>query len=79
MDSTQSEIVATLYMAWNDELIEGHEPSDEKLLDEVLNNWHPSKQRFSRKRWQRALDWMRDPERGNLIPTGFGPSTKESA
>jgi Restriction endonuclease S subunits len=56
----QCEIVATLYSAWDD-LLQSHQPfTDDDILNEVLNNWHESKKRISRNRWQKELDWMRD-------------------
>ena len=61
----QCEIVATLYSAWND-LLQRHQSfTDDDILNEVLNNWHESKKRISRDRWQTELDWMR--------ATGFVP------
>ena len=55
----QCEIVATLYSAWDDLLHSGHPFTDDDILNEVLNNWHESKKRIKRSRWQAALDWMR--------------------
>lgn len=55
----QCEIVATIYSAWDD-LLQSHRPfTDDDILNEVLNNWHESKKRISRNRWQTELDWMR--------------------
>jgi len=55
----QCEIVATIYSAWDD-LLQRHQPfTDDDILNEVLNNWHESKKRISRNRWQTELDWMR--------------------
>ena len=55
----QCEIIATLYSAWGD-LLQSHQPfTDDDILNEVLNNWHESKKRISRNRWQTGLDWMR--------------------
>lgn len=64
----QCEIVATIYSAWDDLLHGGRPFSDEDILDEVLNNWHESKRRIERSRWQKALVWMRD--------NGFVPQTE---
>ncbi len=64
----QCEIVATLYSAWDDLLHGGLPFSDEDILDEVLNNWHESKRRIERSRWQTALIWMRN--------NGFVPETE---
>lgn len=77
MDMDQAEIIGTLYTAWNDEIIDGNAKStDGEIVDQVWNHWHEHKQRFGRDRWLRALSWMRDPEQGNIIPTGFGASSK---
>ncbi|NGP90022.1 SocA family protein [Fodinibius halophilus] len=75
-NSTQAEIIATVYAAYNDLLIEGKEPSEDEVLDEILNNWHPNKKKISEERWRSAYRWIK--EKG-LVPTGFGKSTKEAA
>lgn len=67
------EIVATLYGAWNDFLIDGIQPSDEQIVTEVLINWHESKEKIDRQRWFKALSWMREH---GIIPIGYGISTK---
>lgn len=73
MDTEQTEIVATLFAAWNDFLLDGHQPSDADIIHEVRENWHPSKQRFEPERLQSALDRMRKDQ---LIPRGIGPHTE---
>jgi type I restriction enzyme S subunit len=72
-DTEQCEIVATLYGAWNDFLIDGVHPSDDQIVDEVLTNWNPSKVRIERNRWIAALTWMRQ---NDIVPVGYGISTK---
>lgn len=57
-NTEQCEIVATLFSAWKDLLTSGS-PADDQIVDEVLNNWHPSKRRIERKRWLAALGWMK--------------------
>jgi len=71
-DADQAEIVATLFAAWNDFIIDQRQFSDEELVDEVLNNWNDSKKRFSRDVWLRAIDQMR---KNNIIPSGYGKRT----
>jgi hypothetical protein len=71
----QCEIVATLYGAWNDFIIDGENPSDDQIVDEVLTNWHKSKERVERDRWLAALNWMRKKD---IMPTGYGVSTKNA-
>ena len=72
-DTERCEIIATLYGAWNDFLIDGVHPSDDQIVDEVLTNWNPSKERIDRNRWVAALTWMRQ---NDIVPVGFGMSTK---
>lgn len=66
VDTERCEIVATLYSAWNDLLQQQTEITDERIIHEVLNNWHESKKRIPEERWQKALAWMR--EKG-FVPT----------
>jgi type I restriction enzyme S subunit len=69
----QCEIVATLYGAWNDFIINGENPTDDQIVDEVLTNWHEGKKRIKRDRWLAALGWMRQ---NGIVPVGYGVSTK---
>lgn len=66
----QCEIVATLYSAWDDLLQRHRSFTDDDILNEVLNNWHESKKRISRNRWQTELEWMR--------ANGFMPQTENN-
>lgn len=68
----EAEIIATLFAAWNDLLIDGMSPSGGDIIREVRENWHPQKERFSASLLQQWLDWMR---RNRLIPKGCGPRT----
>ena len=67
------EIVATLYGAWNDLLLESMNPTGKQIVDEVMTNWHESKERIKLDRWFKALKWMRQ---NDIVPTGYGMSTK---
>ena len=68
----QAEIVATLYGAWNDFVIEKRDYTDEDIVNHVLNNWNDSKKRFSKDVWLRAIENMR---KNNLVPKGYGKHT----
>lgn len=68
----QSEIVATLYGAWNDFIIDKKSFTDEDIVTEVLTNWNESKKRFSKDVWLRAIENMRQ---NNLVPKGYGRHT----
>ena len=65
LNTTRCETVATLYSVWSDFLDQGIIPTDDEIVDEVLD-WHESKRRFRRERWLGDLRWMKDK---GLIPT----------
>ncbi|WP_281983791.1 hypothetical protein [Thalassorhabdomicrobium marinisediminis] len=74
MKTQQAEIVSTAFAAWNDLLLEGKAPSDDRIVDLILNDWTESKKAISADRWHSALAWMR--EKG-LTPRGLGEHTKK--
>jgi type I restriction enzyme S subunit len=69
LNSRQAEIVATLYAAWNNLLLQGQAPDDEAIVHEARENWHASKLNIERDKFFRGLQWMR--EKG-LVPSGRG-------
>ncbi|MEG0912925.1 MAG: restriction endonuclease subunit S [Oscillospiraceae bacterium] len=73
VDTERCEIVATLYGAWNDFLIDGCTPTDEQIADEVLTHWSEEKKRIDKDRWIRAIGWMR---KHKIVPCGYGEKTK---
>jgi len=58
-DTERCEIVATLYSAWEDLLANGEEATEDRIVEQVLHNWHPSKQRIAEDRWRSAIRWMK--------------------
>lgn len=76
MKTQQAEIVSTAFAAWNDLLLEGKTPSDDDIVDLILNDWTESKKAISPDRWHSALVWMR--EKG-LTPRGLGEHTKRKS
>ena len=66
------EIIATLFAAWNDFLIDGHAPSDDEIVTEVRENWHVKKERFTPTLLRQWLGWLRQ---NNLVPQGRLPHT----
>jgi hypothetical protein len=72
LDTKASEIVATLYAAWNDFLLAGKTPTDDELISEVRHNWHPEKLSIPPDQWITGLAWMR---KSQLIPRGIGKPT----
>ena len=74
----QAEVVATLYGAWNDLIIDKKPFTDDDIVDQVLFHWNDSKKRFPKDMWLRAIEQMRQ---NKLIPKGYGKHTivKEAA
>lgn len=71
-DTKQSEIIATLFAAWNDAIIDKKQFTDEDIVNDVLTNWHESKRKIPKDVWLRAMDEMR---KNNLVPKGYGKKT----
>ena len=71
-DGDQAEVIATLYGAWNDLIIDKRDYTDHDIVDEVLNHWHPKKRRFPEDMWLRAIQKMRELD---LVPHGYGRHT----
>lgn len=77
LNTDESEMVATLYAAWNDLLLEGKPVSDEIVIREFREHWGVSrKAEFTPARLQQWLNWM---GKNQLIPRGKGPSTRHQA
>ena len=77
LESKGVEAIATLYAVWNDMLIDGQTPTDDAVINGVLNDWHAEKRdKFTRADLVNYLGWMR---RHDLTPSGRGPRTKSGA
>ncbi|QND25801.1 hypothetical protein HB773_04630 [Sinorhizobium meliloti] len=73
LDTRGAEAVATLYAVWNDALASGTVPSDDEIIREVLNEWHPKKaETFTVADLKHWLAWM---HRNGLKPKGNAPVT----
>jgi hypothetical protein len=69
MNVRQAEIVATVFAAWNNLLLDGKKPTDDEIVCEARDNWHPDKMKIDRERFFKAIDWMREQ---NVVPEGKG-------
>ena len=69
LDTRQAEIVATLFAAWNNLLLEGVQSDDDSIVSEARENWHPQKLEIERNKFFQGLIWMR---KNGLIPMGQG-------
>jgi type I restriction enzyme, S subunit len=70
----EAEIIATVFAAWNDLLIDGKSPSDDEIIREVRENWHYKKERFTPTLLTRWLNWLRQQ---SVIPRGLAPRTRQ--
>ncbi len=71
LTTDDAELLATLYAAWNDLLIDGR-PTDEEALVAEVYGWDESKRRFSRADILNRIAWMRQH---GYVPTGGGRRT----
>jgi len=69
MNTKQTEIFATVYAAWNNLLLDKQPITDEAVVFEARENWHPDKLKIKRKRFFDAIKWMREE---GVIPAGKG-------
>lgn len=69
MTTQQAEIFATVYAAWNNLLLDGKSPTDEEIVFEARENWHPDKLKIPREKFFTAIKWLREK---NVVPTGSG-------
>lgn len=76
LSSDDAEIISTLYACWNDLLLDFPNVSSNQIIEDFLENWHPSKLRHPRQKLERAIIWMKKNE---LIPKGTFRKTKAAA
>lgn len=76
LDTRTCEVIATLYAAWNDLLLDGGSPDDADIVSEAREHWHPKKLTIPLPVWAGALQWMR--ERG-IVPRGTGRRVRRMA
>lgn len=74
-DTNYCEAFSTLYMCWNDLILEGENPTKTEIIDEFKNHWAPEKQRFER---IYLLEILSDMSNRGFEPQGHGVHTIES-
>lgn len=73
-DTRAVEAVATLYAVWNDALLDGEMPDEDRIVRGVLEEWHPEKKaKFTPADLKIWLAWMK---RNGLVPSGTGARTQ---
>jgi hypothetical protein len=76
MDREQAEIFATVYAAWNNLLLDDAEITDEAIVFEARENWHPDKLKIDRRKFFLAIEWIKKKQ---VIPTGRGKKVENKA
>lgn len=74
-DTNYCEAFSTLYMCWNDLILERENPTKTEIIDEFKNHWAPEKQRFER---IYLLEILSDMSNQGFEPQGHGVHTIES-
>ncbi len=70
LNRTESELVATVYAAWNNLLINGENLENDDQIITESHEWSPEKKsKFCREDFIKPLHWLRS---NNLIPKGEG-------
>jgi restriction endonuclease S subunit len=76
MDTQKAEIFCTVYAAWNNLLLDRQQPTDESIVFEARENWHPDKLNIPREQFFTAIDWLR---KNGVIPAGKGKKVTAKA
>lgn len=69
MDKRKAELFATVYAAWNNLLLLKMPSSDEQIVREAREDWHPDKMDIPREEFFATLAWIKQ---NNVIPQGRG-------
>ncbi|MCS4503359.1 restriction endonuclease subunit S [Arhodomonas aquaeolei] len=69
LNTKQAELVATVYAAWNNLLLDGIEPTAAAIIYEARDNWHSGKRGFSEEQFEEAIARLRSH---GMVPTGTG-------
>jgi type I restriction enzyme S subunit len=69
----ECEAIATVYSAWNDQLIAGKDATRTAVIDEIMNRWHQNKRQTPRSEWLQWYDWVKV----NMRPVGYGKAIKQ--
>jgi len=67
MDTEQAEVFATVHAAWNNLIIDGVEITDDAIIHEATENWHPEKLNILISKFKTALLQIKQK---NLQPDG---------
>lgn len=69
MNKIEIEVLATVHAAWNNLLLSAPPPSNDEIIYEARENWHPDKLKIDRKEFRDAIYILRE---NGMIPKGIG-------
>ncbi|MGM0823565.1 MAG: restriction endonuclease subunit S [Pseudomonadota bacterium] len=69
LNTAETEILATVYAAWNNLILGGIEPTENAIIHEARENWHADKLKYSEKQFLNAISQIRQD---GLVPQGRG-------
>jgi type I restriction enzyme S subunit len=69
MNTEQAEVFVTVYAAWNNLLLDKQPITNESIVFEARENWHPNKLNIERRKFFEAIEWMK---KHDVIPQGRG-------
>jgi len=72
MNTDQAELFDTIYAVWNDLLIDGIKPTENKIKKDFYA-WSEEKKRFTLKQIHSCIEWIKD---NALVPSGTGKKTQ---
>lgn len=67
MNTSKTELFATVHAAWNDLILEGGEINDKSIILAARDNWHPDKMNIPERSFREAIRKIRQK---GLIPDG---------
>lgn len=67
MNTSKTELFATVHAAWNDLILEGGEINDKAIILAARDNWHPDKMNIPERKFREAIRKIRQK---GLIPDG---------
>ncbi len=70
--TSKAEKMATVLASWNDFLIDGVNPSDDMIINDIVTNWTANKANISVETWRVIIQQLKENQ---MIPKGYGKHT----
>lgn len=70
--TSKAEKMATVLASWNDFLIDGVNPTDDMIINDIVTNWTVNKANISVETWREIIHQLKENQ---MIPKGYGKHT----